>query len=60
VPLSLNEPARQQIRGYPIDYYLNEFHAVRAISLEQLRHYDDDWLWQEAPFPWAAFTVNPY
>jgi Protein of unknown function (DUF664) len=60
VALALDEPARQQIRGYPIDYYLSEFHAVRAVTLQQFRHYDDDWLWQEVPFPWRDFTVNNY
>jgi hypothetical protein len=60
VPLALNEPARQQIRGYPIDYYLSEFHTVRAVTLQQFRQYDDNWLWQETAFPWRDFTVNHY
>jgi hypothetical protein len=60
VPIYLDEPARQQIRGYPIDYYLSELHAVREVTLKQFRHYDDDWLWQEAVLPWFDATVNHY
>ena len=47
VPMYLGEPARQQIRGNPIAYYLDEMQTVRAATLEALRHVDDDWLWQE-------------
>ena len=47
VPMNLDAPARQQIRGNPIKYYLAEMEAVRADTLAQLKQHDDVWLWHE-------------
>jgi hypothetical protein len=58
IPMYLDEPARQVIKGHPIDYYLDELQAMRAITLEQLRQYDDQWLWQESP--WNDAVANNY
>ncbi len=46
VPMYLDDPAREQVRGNPIDYYLHEMAAVREATLTQLRQYDDEWLWR--------------
>ena len=48
VPGYLDEPARQQLRGDPIDYYLREMAIVREATLAQFRQYDDAWLWRES------------
>jgi len=49
VPMNLDAPARQHIRGHEIGYYLRELEAVRADTLAQLKQRDDDWLWHESP-----------
>ncbi len=58
VPMYLGEEARQQIRGNPIGYYLDELQAMRELTLAQFRQYDDAWLWQEAP--WNDLIANNY
>ena len=58
IPMYLDDPARQSIKGQPIDYYLDELQAMRTLTLQQLRQYDDSWLWQEAP--WNDAVANNY
>jgi hypothetical protein len=58
VPMYLDEPARQQIKGHPIDDYLAELQAIRELTLTQFRQYDDDWLWLESP--WNDAIANNY
>ncbi len=49
VPMYLDEPARQQIKGNSASYYLDEMAKVREDTFNQFRQYNDDWLWQSAP-----------
>jgi uncharacterized damage-inducible protein DinB len=44
VPMNLGEPARQAIKGHPLDYYLDTLHASREATLAGLRKVDDKWL----------------
>jgi uncharacterized damage-inducible protein DinB len=44
VALKLGENARREIRGYPLEHYLEELSAVRQATLEALATRDDDWL----------------
>lgn len=58
IPMYLDEPARQTIKGHPIGYYLNELQGMRELTLTQFRQYEDDWLWQESP--WNDLVANNY
>jgi hypothetical protein len=58
VPMYLDAPAREQIRGHPARYYLDELAAMRAETLAQFQQYDDSWLWQETE--WDDAVVNNY
>jgi uncharacterized damage-inducible protein DinB len=44
VPMNLGEPARQQIKGHDLDYYLNIMRETREKTLAEFRKRDDDWL----------------
>lgn len=44
VPMDLGEPARQQIKGHNLDYYLNILRETREKTLAQFRKRDDKWL----------------
>jgi uncharacterized damage-inducible protein DinB len=44
VPMNLGDPARQAIKGHPLDYYLDALHASREATLAGLRKVDDKWL----------------
>ncbi len=54
----LDDRARREIRGHPVDYYLDELQRIRARTLDQLRPYGDEWLWREAP--WFDWVANNY
>ena len=58
VAMYLGDEARRQIRGRPLNYYLDQLESVRTETLDQLRHYNDDWLWREAG--WGNRMVNHY
>ncbi len=58
VPMQLGEAARREIVGRPIEYYLNELAEMRALTLEGLRRFDDDWLWRESS--WNDQVANNY
>jgi len=45
--LELGQQARQSIKLYQLDYYLNELALVRERTLSQLKSYNDDWLFEE-------------
>src|SRR5690349_6511005 len=42
--LKLGTEGRRRLRGFPLEHYLDELTAVRAVTLEQLATHDDDWL----------------
>ncbi len=44
VPMNLDEPARQAIKGHPLEYYLDALHTSRENTLAGLRKVDDKWL----------------
>jgi uncharacterized damage-inducible protein DinB len=44
VALKLGPSARESLRSYPIEHYLEELTAVRRVTLENLAARDDVWL----------------
>lgn len=55
----LNQPARELIRGYSIDYYLEALMNERNKVQNMLRSVNDDWLNEEVPF-WNDKQANNY
>ncbi|WP_249366997.1 DinB family protein [Neobacillus rhizophilus] len=56
--LDLGRPA-QEIKGYPIDYYLTELAEVRAATVEKFKTLPDEWLFEQTPF-WWDLPANNY
>ena len=56
--LALGEKARQEIKGYELDYYLNKLERVRAKTLVELANRDDRWLDEQASF--GDHRINNY
>jgi uncharacterized damage-inducible protein DinB len=50
--LSLDEGGRLELKGHAVDYYLNEYKAVRKKTLEELAKRNDEWLAQRL-FKWG-------
>jgi hypothetical protein len=46
VPMELGAPAREQIRGRPTTYYLEELALLREETLALFKQRDDSWLWE--------------
>ena len=57
--IDLGERARQEIRGYEMDYYLGRLEQVRATTLAELRRRDDQWLEEQTSFG-SGQRVNNY
>ncbi len=57
--LDLGPPARREIRGDDLGFYVGRLEGVRARTLEELRRRDDAWLEQQAPF-WEGKPANNY
>ncbi|MDT0607164.1 DinB family protein [Croceitalea rosinachiae] len=54
VASGLGEKARNEIKGRPFDYYLEEMTQVRDFTLAEFKNRDDDWLMSiDANFPWG-------
>ena len=54
VPMNLGEPARQEIKGHSLDYYLNALQENREKTLAEFRKRDDEWLLAvDTHFPWG-------
>ncbi len=54
VAMDLGEPARQAIKGHPLDYYLNALRDTREKTLAEFRKRDDQWLLAvDNTFPWG-------
>lgn len=49
VPSNLGEPARKEIKGNKLSYYLDALQEVRQQTLTELRKRDDAWLMQVIP-----------
>jgi uncharacterized damage-inducible protein DinB len=48
--LALGEKARQEIKGHPLDYYLNKLERVRTKTLAELVIRNDEWLDEQTAF----------
>jgi uncharacterized damage-inducible protein DinB len=57
--LDLRERARDEIRGYELDYYLGRLQQVRANTLAELGRRDDQWL-DEYTVSGSGHRVNNY
>lgn len=44
VPMNLGQPARDAIKGHPLDYYLDALNQAREKTLAEFRKRDDKWL----------------
>jgi uncharacterized damage-inducible protein DinB len=59
VAMDLGEPARQQIKGHDLDYYLNLLSETREHTLAEFRKRDDTWLLAEDK-TWGWGPTNNY
>jgi uncharacterized damage-inducible protein DinB len=57
--LDLGERAREEIRGYDLDHYLDRLEQVRAKTLAELGRRDDQWLEEQTSFA-NGRRVNNY
>ena len=57
IPMELGAPAREQIRGYPATYYLEELALLRGETLALFKQRDDRWLWEIGP---ESDNINNY
>ena len=57
--IDLGERAREEIRGYELDYYVGRLEQVRAKTLTELGRRDDQWLEEETSFG-SGQRVNNY
>ena len=54
VPSGLGQKAREQIKGNPLEYYIEEMTKVREHTLAEFAKRDDDWLMAvDENFPWG-------
>lgn len=59
VAMSLGNRGRKQIKGNPLDFYLEKLNRVRAYSLKELAKKDDEWLLKIDPnWGWSHPTNN--
>lgn len=59
VAMELGEPARQQIKGHDLDYYLNLLNETREHTLAEFRKRDDSWL-MSVDKDWGWGPTNNY
>ena len=59
IAAQLGDRAREEIRGKPLEYYLDGLAEVRAFTLTELAHHDDKWLDQTTQF-WNGRQANNY
>ena len=57
--LDLGNPAREQIKGNPIDYYLTKLEETRNQTIEKFKTLPDTWLFEQSPF-WYDEPANNY
>lgn len=54
VASGLGEKARKEIKGNPLEYYIEEMTKVREYTLAEFKKRDDDWLMSvDTDFPWG-------
>lgn len=52
--MDLGDPARAEIKGHNLDYYLERLHSVREKTLAEFRKRDDAWLMAvDKTWPWG-------
>ncbi|SHF60260.1 DinB family protein [Ornithinibacillus halophilus] len=56
--MELGNAAREQIKGYPIDYYLEQLEQTRKKTIDTFRTLPDSWLFEKAPFWWEEPANN--
>lgn len=58
VAMSLGKPARKQIKGHDLSFYLDKLNTVRAQTEAEFAKRDDDWLMESEPFFGPNLTNN--
>ena len=54
VAMELGEPARREVKGHDLDYYLSKLREVREKTLGEFRKRDDKWLLAvDEGWPWG-------
>ncbi len=57
--LELGDAAREQIKGNPIEYYLEELEQTRNKTIDTFKTLPDSWLFETAPY-WGGHPMNKY
>ncbi|MCM3744361.1 DinB family protein [Sporosarcina luteola] len=57
--LELGKTAREQIKGNPIEYYLEELEQTRKKTIDAFGTLPDSWLFEQAPY-WGGQPMNNY
>lgn len=55
---NLGDEGRENIRGYPLEFYVKKLHEVRSRTLYELAGLDDEWLYENRP--WDNHPSNNY
>lgn len=55
----LGDPARKEIKGHDLAFYLDKLAAVRAVTLEEFAKRDDEWL-LAVDYDWFWGPTNNY
>lgn len=58
--LALGDKGRHEIKGQPLDYYLEKLAEVRMDTLKQLKAKDEAWLFEENIWPNGVSYNNYY
>lgn len=56
--LDLGKAAQEQIKGYPIEYYLEQLEQTRKKTIENFQTLQDSWLFEQSPFKGGKPTNN--
>lgn len=54
----LGEAGRREIKGYPLEFYIEKLELVRNRTLEELKKRNDEWLYEKAI--WDGNSSNNY
>jgi uncharacterized damage-inducible protein DinB len=57
-PYELSERGRNEIKGKPLEYYLEKLAKVRERTLNEFKSHDDKWLYKEVE--WSGHPSNNY
>jgi len=60
VAMNLGEPARKQIKGHELDYYLDALKEIREKTLAEFKNRDDKWLAEVDPAFFGGQPTNNY